>query len=153
MLADPRIAAATITGSEQAGIKVAMGAGQRIKKVVLELGGSDPFIVLPSADLDQAVKTAVRARVVNNGQSCIAGKRFIIAESIAQEFESRFVAQMQALIAGDPFDPATDIGPLATAHAVRSLHADVSKTVQAGARVLTGGKPLDGPGFSIPPRF
>ena len=146
ILNDPRIVAATLTGSERAGIEVGMGAAKRIKKVVLELGGSDPFIVMPSANLDEAAATAVKARLVNNGQSCIAAKRFIVAESIADQFEEKFVSKMEALKLGDPFDAATDVGPLATKDGVAELDADVKKTVAAGARVLTGGKPLDGPG-------
>lgn len=144
ILDDPRIAAATLTGSEEAGVKVGSGAAKRIKKVVLELGGSDPFIVMPSANFDEAVATAVKARTINNGQSCIAAKRFIVAESIADRFEQEFVARMQALKVGDPMDESVDVGPLATADAVESLHADVQRTVQAGARVLTGGKPAQG---------
>jgi succinate-semialdehyde dehydrogenase/glutarate-semialdehyde dehydrogenase len=151
MLGDPRIVAATITGSEDAGIKVAVGAARRVKKVVLELGGSDPFIVMPTADLDAAVKTGVLARVLNNGQSCIAAKRFIIADEIAEEFEHKFVSAMKALTVGDPLDPATDVGPLATANAVRTLHADVTKTLEAGGRVLTGGSSLGSPGFFYAP--
>ena len=143
ILNDPRIVAATLTGSEQAGIQVGVSAAKRIKKVVLELGGSDPFIVMPSADLDTAVATAVEARVQNNGQSCIAAKRFIVSEKIADEFERRFVSQMQALRIGDPFDESTQLGPLANAEAVALLDADVKKTVAAGARVLTGGHPLE----------
>jgi len=146
ILNDSRVVAATLTGSEQAGIQVGMAAAKRIKKVVLELGGSDPFIVMPSADLDAAVATAVEARVINNGQSCIAAKRFIVAESIAPEFEKKFVARMEKLRVGDPFDAKTELGPLATADAVKSLDADVQKTVQAGAKVLTGGHPLNLPG-------
>src|SRR6201982_2469313 len=106
--------AATLTGSEQAGIEVGVAAAKRIKKVVLELGGSDPFIVMPSADLDAAVATAVEARIVNNGQSCIAAKRFIVAEPIAGEFERRFVARMESLHIGDPFEEKTELGPLST---------------------------------------
>lgn len=147
ILGDSRIAAATLTGSEDAGIKVGAGAAQRVKKVVLELGGSDPFIVMPSANLDEAVATAVKARTANNGQSCIAAKRFIIAKEIADQFEREFVRKMKALKLGDPFDEKTDVGPLATADAVTSLHADVEKTVAAGARVLTGGKPAELPGY------
>jgi succinate-semialdehyde dehydrogenase/glutarate-semialdehyde dehydrogenase len=146
LLSDPRVVAATLTGSEQAGIQVGIGAAKRIKKVVLELGGSDPFIVMPSADLDAAVATAVEARVINNGQSCIAAKRFIVAASIADEFERKFVPRMQNLRVGDPFDAQTELGPLATPDAVTTLDADVQKTVQAGAKVLTGGHPLKRPG-------
>lgn len=139
ILADPRVAAATLTGSEQAGVQVGVSAAKRIKKVVLELGGSDPFIVMPSANLDQAVATAVKARVLNNGQSCIAAKRFIVHEQIADQFQKEFVRRMQSLTLGDPFDPKTEVGPLATPDAVKDLDADVKKTVQAGAKLLTGG--------------
>jgi succinate-semialdehyde dehydrogenase/glutarate-semialdehyde dehydrogenase len=142
ILNDPRVVAATLTGSEEAGVQVGTGAAKRIKKVVLELGGSDPFIVMPSANLDEAVATAVKARIINNGQSCIAAKRFIVADAIANAFERKFVSKMEALKIGDPFDESTELGPLATADGVTSLHADVQKTVAAGARVLTGGKPL-----------
>jgi succinate-semialdehyde dehydrogenase/glutarate-semialdehyde dehydrogenase len=141
ILEDPRIAAATLTGSEEAGVKVGAGAAKRIKKVVLELGGSDPFIVMSSANLEDAIATAVKARTLNNGQSCISAKRFIVAEQIADKFEREFVTRMEALKLGDPFDENTDVGPLATADAVTSLHADVQKTIDGGARVLTGGRP------------
>jgi len=146
VLNDPRVVAATLTGSEHAGIQVGMAAAKRIKKVVLELGGSDPFIVMPSANLDIAVDTAVQARVQNNGQSCIAAKRFIVEDSIASEFEKKFVRRMENLRVGDPFDEKTELGPLSTADAVTSLDADVKKTVAAGAKVLTGGHPLKLPG-------
>ena len=146
LLNDPRVVAATLTGSEQAGIQVGMGAAKRIKKVVLELGGSDPFIVMPSADLNAAVETAVTARVQNNGQSCIAAKRFIVAEPIAAEFEKKFVARMESLQVGDPFDEKTELGPLATPSGVTDLDVDVQKSVKAGAKVLTGGHPLKRPG-------
>jgi succinate-semialdehyde dehydrogenase / glutarate-semialdehyde dehydrogenase len=146
LLADPRIVAATLTGSELAGIQVGVGAAKRIKKVVLELGGSDPFIVMPSADLETAVATAVEARVINNGQSCIAAKRFIVAEPIADAFERKFVSRMEALVVGDPLDDKTELGPLATADAVVSLDADVHKTIDAGAKLVTGGRPLPRPG-------
>jgi succinate-semialdehyde dehydrogenase/glutarate-semialdehyde dehydrogenase len=152
VLNDPRVAAATLTGSEGAGIQVGVSAAKRIKKVVLELGGSDPFIVMPSADLATAAATAVKARVINNGQSCIAAKRFIVAESVAAEFEREFVRHMEALRVGDPMDPATDLGPLSNTDAVKTLDADVRASVQAGARVLTGGRPLlDRPGYFYAP--
>jgi succinate-semialdehyde dehydrogenase / glutarate-semialdehyde dehydrogenase len=151
VLNDPRVRAATLTGSEQAGVQVVVAAAKRIKKVVLELGGSDPFIVMKSADLESAIATAVEARVQNNGQSCIAAKRFIVEESIADEFERKFVSRMQSLRVGDPFDEGTQLGPLANADAVTSLHADVRKTVAAGARILTGGEPLSGPGHFYAP--
>jgi succinate-semialdehyde dehydrogenase/glutarate-semialdehyde dehydrogenase len=151
ILDDPRVAAATLTGSEGAGVKVGAGAAQRIKKVVLELGGSDPFIVMPSANLEEAVKVGIKARVINNGQSCIAAKRFIVAEQIADKFQQEFVAQMEKLKLGDPFDEKTDVGPLANAEAVTSLQADVSATVKAGGKILTGGKPANMPGsFYLP---
>jgi succinate-semialdehyde dehydrogenase/glutarate-semialdehyde dehydrogenase len=151
ILNDPRVAAATLTGSEQAGIQVGVSAAKRIKKVVLELGGSDPFIVMPSANIDEAASTAVKARVINNGQSCIAAKRFIVHEQIADKFEKEFVSRMQALKVGDPFDEKTDVGPLATPDAVKDLDADVQKTLHAGAKLLAGGKPLNGPGnFYLP---
>ena len=146
ILNDPRVAAATLTGSEQAGIQVGVSAAKRIKKVVLELGGSDPFIVMPSANLDQAVATAVKARCLNNGQSCIAAKRFIVHEQIADQFEKEFVRRMQSLKLGDPFDPETEVGPLANPEAVKDLDADVKKTLHAGAKLLTGGAPVSGPG-------
>jgi len=142
LLNDPRVVAATLTGSEQAGIQVGVGAAKRIKKVVLELGGSDPFIIMPSADLDAAVETGVFARIQNNGQSCIAAKRFIVAEPVAGEFERKFVARMEGLKVGDPFDEKTELGPLSTPDGVRDLDAEVQKTVKAGAKVLTGGHPL-----------
>lgn len=151
VLADHRIAAATLTGSEEAGVKVGTGAASRIKKVVLELGGSDPFIVMPSANLEEAIRTGVKARTLNNGQSCIAAKRFILATEIADQFERGFVEKMAALKLGDPFDEQTDVGPLATADAVESLDADVRKTVEAGAKVLAGGRPANLPGnFYLP---
>jgi succinate-semialdehyde dehydrogenase/glutarate-semialdehyde dehydrogenase len=151
ILDDPRIAAATLTGSEGAGVKVGTGAAQRIKKVVLELGGSDPFIVMPSANLEDAVAVGIKARVANNGQSCIAAKRFIVHDEIADKFQRAFVAQMEKLTVGDPFDAKTDVGPLANAEAVTSLDADVRSSIMAGAKVLTGGKPADRPGsFYLP---
>ena len=147
ILGDPRVAAATLTGSEGAGVKVGEGAAKRIKKVVLELGGSDPFIVMESANFDDAVSTAVKARTLNNGQSCINAKRFIVAESIADKFEREFVKRMEALKIGDPFDEKTDVGPLATEDAVATLQADVDSSVKAGARLLTGGHPAKMPGY------
>ena len=151
ILDDSRIAAATLTGSEGAGVKVGTGAAQRIKKVVLELGGSDPFIVMPSANLEDAVAVGIKARVANNGQSCIAAKRFIVHEQIADKFQQAFVAKMESLKVGDPFDEKTDVGPLANAEAVTSLDADVRSSIKAGAKLLTGGKPADRPGsFYLP---
>ena len=137
---DDRVRAATLTGSEPAGASVASGAAKRIKKVVLELGGSDPFIVMPSANLAEAVKIGVQARIVNNGQSCIAAKRFIIHRDIADEFEKRFVEAMNKLKIGDPLEETTDIGPLATPQIVTDIDKQVQRSVAAGARLLTGGK-------------
>ena len=151
ILNDPRVVAATLTGSEPAGQSVAATAGKQIKKTVLELGGSDPFIVMPSANLDEAVTTAVKARTINNGQSCIAAKRFIVASEIYDEFEERFVKEMRALKIGDPMEESTDIGPLATPQIVDDLHAQVKRAVATGARVLTGGNKLDRPGNYFEP--
>ncbi|MFB3814177.1 MAG: NAD-dependent succinate-semialdehyde dehydrogenase [Terriglobales bacterium] len=151
VLNDPRVVAATLTGSEPAGIQVAVGAARYMKKVVMELGGSDPFIVMPSASLDEAVATGVKARTLNNGQSCINAKRFIVAEAIAPKFVREFVRRMEALKVGDPFDEATDVGPLSTADGLADLERDVQATVQAGARILTGGKRLPGPGYFYAP--
>jgi succinate-semialdehyde dehydrogenase / glutarate-semialdehyde dehydrogenase len=151
VIEDPRIAAVTLTGSTAAGSAVASAAGKVIKKSVLELGGSDPFIVMPSADLDAAVRTAVKARTINNGQSCIAAKRFIVAEPIAEEFERRYVAGFEALHVGDPMDAATDIGPLANESQVVTIAEQVRRSMAAGARLLTGGKRLDRPGFWFEP--
>ena len=140
LLDDPRVAAATLTGSGPAGSKVASEAGSQIKKTVLELGGSDPFIVMPSADLNEAAQTAVRARVINNGQSCIAAKRFFVAQAVAEDFTKRFVEGMQNLRVGDPMLPATDVGPLSTPQITSDLEKQVRDLVATGARVLTGGK-------------
>jgi succinate-semialdehyde dehydrogenase/glutarate-semialdehyde dehydrogenase len=146
VLGDERVAAVTVTGSESTGRAIAAQAGWLIKKSVLELGGSDPFIVMPSADLDVAVDAAVRARCVNSGQSCIAAKRFVIADSIYDEFETRFVAGMDAMKIGDPTLEDTEIGPLATAAQVGDVHAQVQAAVKAGGRVLTGGERMVGKG-------
>jgi succinate-semialdehyde dehydrogenase / glutarate-semialdehyde dehydrogenase len=151
LIEDNRIAAVTLTVSVAAGSSVAAAAGKAIKKTVLELGGSDPFIVMPSANLDQAVATAVRARTINNGQSCIAAKRFIIDHRIADQFERTFVERMASLKIGDPMDESTEVGPLATAEVCDGLEAQVSKTIQMGARVLLGGKRLDRTGFFFEP--
>ncbi len=151
VVTDGRVAAVTVTGSEHAGSEVASAAGKVIKKSVLELGGSDPFIVMPSADLDLAVSTAVKARVVNSGQSCIAAKRFIIHDRIADEFEWRFVRSMETLKVGDPLDERTDVGPLATPAILEGLEEQVARTVEAGGKVLTGGKRLARPGNFFAP--
>ena len=139
LLSDSRVAAVTVTGSEAAGRAIAAQAGWLIKKTVLELGGSDPFIVLPSANLDEAVPHAIKARCINNGQSCIAAKRFLIHEDVYDEFEKRFVAGMAALRVGDPTAESTEIGPPATPQIVDDLLAQVSRAKAAGGRVLTGG--------------
>jgi succinate-semialdehyde dehydrogenase/glutarate-semialdehyde dehydrogenase len=139
LVADSRVKAATLTGSEPAGQSLAAIAGHHLKKVVLELGGSDPFIVLKSADLDVAVSTAVTARVMNNGQTCIAAKRFILEEAIADQFIQKFVEKFRALKIGDPMQPDTDIGPLATPQILKELEAQVKATVDLGAKVLVGG--------------
>ena len=146
LIDDQRIAAATLTGSEPAGQQVASEAGKQIKKTVLELGGSDPFIVMPSANMDEAARTAVKARTVNSGQSCIAAKRFIVHEAVYSEFEKRFVEGMRALKVDNPANPATEVGPLATQQIVDDLDKQVRESVAAGARVLTGGRRIAKPG-------
>jgi succinate-semialdehyde dehydrogenase/glutarate-semialdehyde dehydrogenase len=146
LLEDPRIAAATLTGSEGAGVSVGRAAGAALKKVVLELGGSDPFVVLPSADIEAAAATAVKARTINNGQSCIAAKRFIVHRDAAPEFERRFVEKMVALKVGDPLDPSVEVGPLATPSILSEVEDLVRRSLDAGARLLVGGRRLDGPG-------
>jgi len=140
VLEDSRVAAATLTGSEPAGRSVASTAGKQIKKTVLELGGSDPFIVMPSANVEEAVSTAVKARTINNGQSCIAAKRFIVHDAIYDRFEKEFVAAMKKLRVGDPITESTDIGPLATEQILKDLQDQVNVSVAAGAKILTGGQ-------------
>ena len=151
LLVDERIAAATLTGSEGAGRSIGAIAGREIKKVVLELGGSDPFIVMPSADIDTAAQVAATARCVNNGQSCIAAKRFIVHRDVADAFATKFVAAMCALRLGDPMDESTDIGPLATPQILHEVAALVDDAVALGATVLCGGKRIAGPGNFYPP--
>jgi succinate-semialdehyde dehydrogenase / glutarate-semialdehyde dehydrogenase len=148
---DVRVAAVTLTGSTGAGSAVASAAGKQIKKTVLELGGSDPFIVMPGCDLEAAARTAVKARAINNGQSCIAAKRFIVVGSIADEFERRFVEGIRSLVVGNPMDPATDVGPLANEAQVKTLADQVQRSVRAGARLLCGGHPVGGPGYYFAP--
>jgi succinate-semialdehyde dehydrogenase/glutarate-semialdehyde dehydrogenase len=151
IIADSRVAAVTLTGSEGAGRSVAAAAGRHLKKSVMELGGSDPFVVMPSADLDNAVSIAVTARMINNGQSCIAAKRFILHEKIYDEFLKRFVAAVSAVRIGDPMDGATELGPLATAAIRDQLDQQVKASVSAGAKLATGGKKLDREGYFYAP--
>ena len=148
---DPRVVAATLTGSDGAGRSLGKTAGAQLKKTVLELGGSDPFVVLPSADLDKAVNVAVAARVQNAGQSCIAAKRFIVHEQIAGEFEKRFTAGMAALKVGDPSDDATEVGPLSSKQVADDLDKQVRRSIEKGARLACGGKRVDRPGFFFQP--
>jgi succinate-semialdehyde dehydrogenase/glutarate-semialdehyde dehydrogenase len=151
LIGDERIAAVTLTGSEAAGSSVAAAAGRHAKKTVLELGGSDPFIVMESADLDAAARTAVTARTINNGQSCIAAKRFIVAQRIVEDFTTRFVERMRSLVVGDPMDERTDVGPLATARIRDDLHSQVTRSEKDGASLLVGGTPRAGKGFYYEP--
>jgi succinate-semialdehyde dehydrogenase / glutarate-semialdehyde dehydrogenase len=151
VLADPRVAAATLTGSERAGSEVGAAAGKHIKKTVLELGGSDAFVVMPSADLERAATTAVRARTINNGQSCIAAKRFIVHRDVYDAFEQRFVEGMQSLVIGDPLDERTEVGPLASKQIRDDLDTQVRESVRQGARVLTGGAAKEGAGWYYEP--
>jgi succinate-semialdehyde dehydrogenase/glutarate-semialdehyde dehydrogenase len=151
IVADGRVTAVTVTGGEMTGRRVAAVAGEHLKKTVLELGGSDPFIVLADADVERAVATAVKARTVNNGQSCIAAKRFIVATPVYDAFASGFVAGMRRLRVGDPLDPTTDIGPLASAAVLETLADQVKRSVQAGAKVLLGGHRLERAGNFYPP--
>jgi len=151
VIVDPRIKAVTLTGSEKAGSEVASTAARQIKKSVLELGGSDPFIVMPSADFESAIKTAIKARTINSGQSCIAGKRFLVADQIYDQFLDEFVQRMRALKVGDPFEETTEIGPLATEQILEGVHEQVQKSIAAGAKLLTGGNRIHGPGFFYEP--
>lgn len=151
IIADDRVKAATLTGSEPAGASLAAAAGKQLKKTVLELGGSDPFIVLESADIEAAVATACAARMLNNGQSCIAAKRFIVVEAIADKFEKLLLDKFLALKVGDPMEKDTDLGPLATADILQDLDKQVQTAVASGGKVLTGGHPLsDRPGNFYP---
>jgi succinate-semialdehyde dehydrogenase / glutarate-semialdehyde dehydrogenase len=151
VIVDPRIKAVTLTGSEKAGSEVASTAARQIKKTVLELGGSDPFIVMPSADFESALTTAVKARTINSGQSCIAGKRFLVADQIYDRFLDEFVQRMRALKVGDPFDETTEIGPLATEQILQGVHEQVQESIAAGAKLLTGGNRIHGLGFFYEP--
>ena len=151
LVSDPRVAAATLTGSEVAGASLAEACGRSLKKVVLELGGSDPFIVMPSADLERAVTTAVQSRILNNGQSCIGAKRFIVHESIYARFEEAFVQKMREVRVGDPMLESTGLGPLASPKLRGEIHDQVLRSAALGAKVLTGGNPLSGPGAFYEP--
>jgi succinate-semialdehyde dehydrogenase/glutarate-semialdehyde dehydrogenase len=151
LIVDPRIKAVTLTGSEKAGSAVGSTAAREIKKSVLELGGSDPFIVMPSADFDLAVSTAVKARTINTGQSCIAAKRFFIADKIYDDFLKKFVEQMRSLKVGDPLEETTEIGPLATEQILSGVREQIQKTLAMGAKCLTGGNRIAGPGFFYEP--
>jgi succinate-semialdehyde dehydrogenase/glutarate-semialdehyde dehydrogenase len=151
VIADPRIRAVTLTGSSDTGSRIAALAGRALKKSVLELGGSDPYIVLADADLDAAAKVGARARNQNTGQSCIAAKRFIAIEPIARDFERRFAAEVEALRVGDPLDAKTQIGPLARADLRETLERQVRDSVRMGARVLTGGERGSGKGWYYQP--
>ncbi len=151
LISDHRIAGVTLTGSEKAGMTVAEAAGKALKKTVLELGGSDPFVVLADADLDTAATVACRARNQNNGQSCIAAKRFIVEESVADQFESRFASAVAALKVGNPMDRGNQVGPLARADLVDELERQVTESVRLGARPLVGGKRISGDGYYFEP--
>jgi succinate-semialdehyde dehydrogenase/glutarate-semialdehyde dehydrogenase len=151
LIADPRIAGVSLTGSDRAGRQVAAMAGRSLKRVALELGGSDPFIVFPDADVDRAAAVGALARTVNAGQSCIAAKRFVVCDAVYDRFLARFTEAMRALVVGDPRDPRTSVGPLASHGGREALHRQVCASVAAGARVLLGGVPLDGPGAFYPP--
>jgi succinate-semialdehyde dehydrogenase/glutarate-semialdehyde dehydrogenase len=151
IIVDPRVTAVTLTGSEKAGSAVASAAAREIKKAVLELGGNDAFIVMPSANFQRALSTAVKARTLNTGQSCIAAKRFLIADQIYDEFLDQFVARMRALKIGDPMEETTEIGPLATEQIRQGVHDQVQKTIAAGSKLLTGGNRIQGPGFFYEP--
>jgi succinate-semialdehyde dehydrogenase/glutarate-semialdehyde dehydrogenase len=151
VIADPRIRGVTLTGSPRAGASVAAHAGRALKKVVLELGGSDPFIVLEDADIARAAETAAEARLVNSGQSCIAAKRFIVVDQVADAFLERFAAAMQARVVGDPLAPGTDVGPLARLDLRAALHAQVEESIRRGAKRLSGGRLPEGPGAFYPP--
>src|SRR5579884_1486591 len=151
LVADDRIAAVTLTGSEDAGVAVAGAAGRALKKTVLELGGSDAYIVLADADLDAAAQVAVRARFQNNGQSCIAAKRFIVVNEVADAFVEKFAANAATLRVGDPLDPSTQLGPVVRADQRQALNRQVQESVAMGAKIVLGGEPLPGPGYFYPP--
>src|SRR6059058_1639779 len=151
IIRDPRVKAVTLTGSERAGSAVASAAGREVKKSVLELGGSDPFIVMPSAKLDDAISTGVKSRMVNSGQSCIAAKRFIIADAIYEKYVPQFVEKMQKMKLGDPVDETTEVAPLSSENILRGVDEQVQKSVAAGAKILCGGKRADRVGYFYEP--
>ena len=151
IIRDPRVKAATLTGSDRAGSAVASAAGRELKKTVLELGGSDPFIVMPSATLEDALSTGVKSRMVNSGQSCIAAKRFIIADAIYDKYVAQFVEKMKSLKSGDPMAETTEVAPLSSENILRGVDEQVQKSVAAGARMLCGGKRASGNGYFYEP--
>jgi len=151
IIADSRVKAVTLTGSEAAGQSVAAQAGKQLKKTVLELGGSDPFVVLPTADIEAAASTAVAARTINSGQSCIAAKRFIVHQDVADAFEQKFVGRFAQLVVGDPTDERTDVGPLATESVFKGVARQVEELLAAGARALVGAKMLHRQGYFYAP--
>ncbi|MCW8848660.1 MAG: aldehyde dehydrogenase family protein, partial [Melioribacteraceae bacterium] len=150
VIENPKVKASTLTGSEYAGSMVASKSGKMLKKSVMELGGSDPFIILKDADLEMAVNTAVTARLLNNGQSCIAAKRFIVVEEIAEKFEKEFIKKFEEVTVGDPMDKNTELGPIAREDLLIELHEQVTKSVEDGAKILTGGKRLERKGYYYP---
>ncbi len=150
VIKNPKVKAATLTGSEHAGKKVASDCGKELKKTVMELGGSDPFIILKDADLDEAIETAVTARLINNGESCIAAKRFIVVEDVYEEFEKKFVKKMKEIKVGDPMEEETELGPMAREDLLEELHDQVKRTIDKGAKLLCGGERLDREGYYYP---
>lgn len=151
LLKEPLVKAATLTGSELAGVSVASEAGKNLKKVVLELGGSDPFIILDDAEIEKAALWAAKARTINNGQSCIAAKRFIIVEDVYEGFKEAFVEEMKKLKVGDPLDPSTDVGPIARKDLLEEVEGQVEKSVLEGAKIILGGKRINSKGYYYPP--
>jgi len=151
VIRDPRVKAVTLTGSDRAGSAVASTAGRELKKSVLELGGSDPFIVMPSAKLEDALSTGVKSRMVNSGQSCIAAKRFIIADAIYDKYVAQFVEKMKSLKSGDPMAETTEVAPLSSENILRGVDQQVQKSVAAGAKMLCGGKRAAGTGYFYEP--
>lgn len=150
VLENPKVKASTLTGSEYAGSTVASKSGKMLKKSVMELGGSDPFIILKDADIELAVQIATTARLLNNGQSCIAAKRFIVVEEIAIEFEKKFIEKFEQVVVGDPMDVKTELGPIAREDLLKELHEQVTRSVEEGAKILTGGSRLERTGYYYP---